>query len=259
LTLREDIYGKKATPPIPSFFAEYLISRKKKVLVKISATRNYRYPTLNDLYFMPGGNPRLQPEQGVSFDGSLSFSHSGRHVSWKSSIGGFYSRISNWIAWMPTHKGFWSPQNVYLVQSYGTEAFGWLNVPWSSQWKTQAEGNFAWTRSLSEGKQLPYIPRFSGTLTARLLWKDWTLTYDWTYYSKRFTTLDGWQNPLLHELGPYFMNDVALEKKIVLPRVLLHIKAIVRNLFNEEYETVLARPMPGINGTLSIGIVPLFY
>lgn len=96
---------------------------------------------------------------------------------------------------MPTHKGFWSPQNVYLVQSYGTEAFGWLNVPWSSQWKTQAEGNFAWTRSLSEGKQLPYIPRFSGTLTARLLWKDWTLTYDWTYYSKRFTTLDGWQNP----------------------------------------------------------------
>ncbi|HQB24086.1 MAG TPA: hypothetical protein PL119_06520, partial [Bacteroidales bacterium] len=62
-----------------------------------------------------------------------------------------------------------------------------------------------------------------------------------------------------HELGPYFMNDVALEKKMVLPHVILHIKAIVRNVFNEEYESVLARPMPGINYTLSLGIVPLFY
>ncbi len=259
LTLREDVYGKKATPPIPSFFAEFLISRKGNVLVKMSATRNYRYPTLNDLYFMPGGNPLLEPEHGLSFDGGLSFSHSGSHVSWKGSAGGFYSRISNWIVWMPTHKGFWSPQNVWLVESYGAEATGSLDVRWNSQWKTQAEGNFAWTRSLSEGKQLPYIPQFSGALTARLLWKDWTLTYDWTYYSKRLTTLDGWQNPLLHELGPYFMNDVALEKKMVLPHVILHIKAIVRNVFNEEYESVLARPMPGINYTLSLGIVPLFY
>jgi iron complex outermembrane receptor protein len=55
------------------------------------------------------------------------------------------------------------------------------------------------------------------------------------------------------------MNDVALEKKMVLPHVILHIKAIVRNVFNEEYESVLARPMPGINYTLSLGIVPLFY
>jgi iron complex outermembrane receptor protein len=55
------------------------------------------------------------------------------------------------------------------------------------------------------------------------------------------------------------MNDISLETAIRLPGAVINLKGIVRNLFNEEYESVLARPMPGINYTLSVGIIPLFH
>lgn len=32
-------------------------------MFKASIARNYRYPTLNDLYFKPGGNPDLRPRK----------------------------------------------------------------------------------------------------------------------------------------------------------------------------------------------------
>lgn len=60
LVLREEMSGDKWAPLIPAFFIDGLISRKGNVMVKASVSRNYRFPTLNDLYFLPGGNPDLK-------------------------------------------------------------------------------------------------------------------------------------------------------------------------------------------------------
>ena len=43
-------------------------------MAKASITRNYRFPTLNDLYFLPGGNPALNNESGFTYETGLSFS-----------------------------------------------------------------------------------------------------------------------------------------------------------------------------------------
>ncbi len=266
--LRKDLYGREFTPLIPSIFAEFLVSRRGEIVLKASAARNFRYPTLNDLYFMPGGNPTLKPEQGITFDGGVATTHKGSRFTWNGSVTGFYSMIDNWIVWLPTFKGFWSPMNVKQVKSYGTEANGSLAVILNKNWKLGAEGHFAWTRSLNMGdplnwadqaigKQLVYIPEFSGAVTGRISWKAWTFTYQWTYYSERFTTSSNQTGTRIGVLAPYFMNDISLETAIRLPRVVINLKGIVRNLFNEEYESVLARPMPGINYTFSIGISPL--
>lgn len=269
VSLREDLYGNKMTPPIPSFFAEYLVSRKGQVMLKASAARNFRYPTLNDLYFMPGGNPLLKPEEGMTFDGGLSAQGKDRLVNWSGNLTGFYSRIRNWISWLPTFKGFWSPVNIRQVKSYGIEFRGSAEIHPGNNWTIGGLGNFSWTRSLNLGdpvswadqaigKQLVYIPEFSASFTGRVSWKQWTFTYDWTYYSERYTTSSNQTHTQLGVLGPYFMNDIALEKSFRFNHTVLHVKAMVKNLFNEAYETVLARPMPGINYTLSVGIVPLF-
>lgn len=42
-------------------------------MLKASVSRNYRFPTLNDLYFLPGGNPNLRNEHGFSYDAGVSF------------------------------------------------------------------------------------------------------------------------------------------------------------------------------------------
>ena len=50
----------------------------------------------------------------------------------------------------------------------------------------------------SVGRQLPYVPRHSASLTGRLSWRSWSFLYKWAYYSERFTmssndyTLTGW-------------------------------------------------------------------
>ena len=56
LALREDMYGKDWTPLIPAFYTDYLLSKAGNIRAKASISRNYRFPTLNDLYFQPGGN-----------------------------------------------------------------------------------------------------------------------------------------------------------------------------------------------------------
>ena len=57
---------------------------------------------------------------------------------------------------------------------------------------------------------------------------------------------------------PYFMSDVSLEKAFSLRWADFTVKGVVNNLFNEEYESVLSRPMPRLNVSFFIGITPKF-
>ena len=65
-------------------------------------------------------------------------------------------------------------------------------------------------------------------------------------YSERFTmssndyTISGY-------VPPYFMNDMSVEKLFAVPWADFSVKAAVKNLLNEEYLSVLARPMPRLN------------
>ena len=59
-------------------------------------------------------------------------------------------------------------------------------------------------------------------------------------------------------LPQYFMSNVSLEKKLTLKVTDLQLKLAVNNLFDEDYLSVLSRPMPGINFEFFIGITPKF-
>ena len=102
VTLREEMYGAQWTPLIPAFYADYLISKRGTIRAKASVSRNYRYPTLNDLYFQPGGNTDLVPESGFSYDGGISFAIGKEGVySLHGEATWFDSYIDDWILWLP--------------------------------------------------------------------------------------------------------------------------------------------------------------
>jgi iron complex outermembrane receptor protein len=61
---------------------------------------------------------------------------------------------------------------------------------------------------------------------------------------------------LTGQLPPYYMSNISLEKSFSLKWAELSLKGTVNNLFNEEYLSVLSRPMPGINYELFLGIRP---
>ena len=52
------------------------------------------------------------------------------------------------------------------------------------------------------------------------------------------------------------MSNISLEKVFVFNWADISAKAAINNLFNEEYLSVLSRPMPGINFEIFVGITP---
>ena len=269
LVLREDMFGTEWAPVIPAFFIDGVLSKKGNIVAKASISRNYRFPTLNDLYFLPGGNPDLKSEHGFTYDVGLSFSVGKENVyALSGGINWFDSHIDDWIIWLPTTKGFFSPRNLKKVHAYGAETNAHLDVMLGREWKLDMNGTFSWTPSINEsepmspadqsvGKQLPYVPEFSATVTGRLSWRTWSLLYKWCYYSQRYTMSSN-DYTLTGYLPPYFMNNVTLEKQLSFRWADLSLKGSINNLFDEEYLSVLSRPMPGINFEIFIGITPKF-
>ena len=265
--LREELFGDTFSPLIPALFVDGVISQRGNIMAKASLSRNYRFPTLNDLYFLPGGNPDLKPERGWTYDAGLSFAVGRDGVySLSGSASWFDSYISDWILWLPTTKGFFSPRNVKDVHAYGVELQSSLEVALSPSMQLTLDGTYSWTPSINEGepmspadksvgKQLPYVPEHTATLTGRLTWRSWSLLYKWNYYSKRYTMSSN-DLSLSGTLPTYFMNNVTLEKGLSFAWADLSLKLAVNNLFDEEYLSVLSRPMPGINFEFFVGITP---
>ena len=266
-TLREEMYGTEWTPLIPALFIDGVLSERGNITAKASLSRNYRFPTLNDLYFLPGGNPDLKKESGWTYDAGLSFA-AGREGSYSlsGSASWFESYIHDWILWLPTVKGFFSPKNIKDVHAYGIEAKANLSVALTPEWHLSIDGNYSWTPSINEGepmseadrsvgKQLPYIPRHSANLTGRISWRSWSFLYKWCYYSERFTMSSN-DLTLTGKLPKYFMSNITLEKALSFSWADISLKGTINNLFDEEYLSVLSRPMPGINFEFFIGITP---
>lgn len=267
VVLREEMFGDKWTPLIPAFFIDGVISKKANLVAKASISRNYRFPTLNDLYFLPGGNPDLRKESGWSYDAGLSFAVGKAGVySLSGSATWFESYIKDWIIWLPTTKGFFSPDNIKDVHAYGVELKTDLDLALTQELTLGLNGTFSWTPSINKGeprtpadqsvgKQLPYVPKYSSTITGRLSWRKWSFLYKWCYYSERFTMSSN-DISLTGKLPPYFMSNITLEKGLSFNWADISLKGAVNNLFNEEYLSVLSRPMPGINFEFFIGITP---
>ena len=265
--IREDVYGHSTTPIIPALFFDGVISHAGNIIAKASISRNYRVPSLNDLYFLPGGNPDLKNEQGWTYDAGLSFAigKAGRY-SLSGSATWFDSWIKDWILWLPTPKGFFSPRNVKDVHAYGVELKADSDIALSADWSLSLNGSLSWTPSInngeklspadmSVGKQLPYVPEYSASVTGRLGWRRWSLLYKWCHYSERYTMSSN-DLTLTGRLPKYYMSNVSLERVIAFTWADLSIKGTINNLFDEEYISVLSRPMPGINYEIFIGITP---
>lgn len=270
VVVREEMYGTERMPIIPAFFVDCLVSKAGTVMAKASVSRNHRFPTLNDLYFLPGGNPNLKSEHGVTYDAGLSCLFGGHDAPYRisGSANWFDSYIDDWIIWLPTTKGFFSPRNVKKVHAYGVELQSSIQWRFPYGWSLELNGTYAWTPSInvgekmspadqSLGKQLPYVPEHSATCTGRLSWRGWAFLYKWAYYSQRFTMSSN-DFSFTGHLPDYFMSNVSLEKNLYFKWLDLQLKLAVNNLFNEEYLSVLSRPMPRINFEFFVGITPKF-
>ncbi|MEN8226610.1 MAG: TonB-dependent receptor [Bacteroidota bacterium] len=261
LMLRQEWVDGKRVPVIPYLGADYRLFSGLDLLIKGNVARNYHQPTLNDLYWQPGGNPDLLPEKGFTMETGMEFQHLLSGHLLKAEFTLYRSKIDQWIIWIPSYQGFWEPRNIDQVESKGLEYDMQVEGNlWSVYYKIT--GSYAFTRSVnygdslvwsdaSYGKQLVYIPLHSGNMMLHLSWKNIFITYQYNAYSERYTTSS---NDVTRRdwLYPYFMNDLAAGAAFRLRKQEFTAELKVRNLFDEAYHSILYRPMPGRNYHLLI-------
>ena len=166
--LREELTDSDWSPVLVDFSAEW--SGLKFITVKSSLSRNYRIPTLNDLYWRPGGNPDLLPEEGWTFESGVHYANALHKINIASSLTGYTRTIDQWIMWMPPVKdlrNYWSPINIAEVHSSGMEARGNVNFT-QKDWNFDLNAGLDLTWStfgaplpefmIDEGDQLFYVP-----------------------------------------------------------------------------------------------------
>ena len=260
--LRQEFFDAAAAPFIPAGFLELLLSRKGNVVLKASAVRNFHAPTLNDLYYRPGGNTSLRGEKGRTFDAGIAFSVAGSRLEAAAELSAYDSRIRDWILWMPATQGFWTPVNIKMVHSYGAEIKA--DAAWRIARRTRLylTGRGAYTRAVnhaepfgeddgSVGRQLVYIPVWTGAVTLRFVWRGWEAAWKWNYASERFGSSSN-DRGRLYTVPGGSLNDLSLGVRLPFRRFSVSLRAEANNLLNREYVSVLSHPMPGRNYALGI-------
>jgi iron complex outermembrane receptor protein len=256
LMIRQDWIDGQRAPFSPYFGFDIRLIDGTDLLLKGNIARNYRQPSLNDLYWQPGGNPDLLPEKGVTSEAGLEYQLIFADNLIRTELTAYLSDIKNWIIWIPGFKGYWEPKNISRVHSTGLE-YSLLLQGELHGIGYKLMGSYAYTRSInygdplvwgdrSYGKQLVYIPLHSGNLMVNLTYRDFFITYQYNAYSERYTTSS---NDLSsrYRLYPYFMNNFAVGKDFRFRGLDLTAEMRIYNLFNESYHSILYRPMPGRN------------
>jgi len=260
LDLRQALYDGRYAPFSPSFGTEYVLvdQDKQKFSVRGQASRAYRVPTLNDRYWIPGGNPSLKPEDALQVEMGAHWKRTINAFGVQSNVTAYRGWVSEMIVWRPTGN-FWSPQNLQEVDLYGVEAsFGGNWTKGATSVKTSVQ--YAFTKSINKaainpadgwtvGKQLPYVPMHNLRANVFAGYKDWALNVNCDFTARRYTTLD---NISMYSLDPFFLANAGISRRMKWRKLSAEIGVQVRNIFNVYYEMLENHAMPGRSVGVSV-------
>lgn len=253
---RVEYYNTSALPITGNLSATYFLH--KNITSKINIAKIYRMPTLNELYWQPGGNINLKPEQGYTYEGELNYKQQYYHFLISISGAAFSRTVNDWILWTPGAYGNPQPINIQQVWSRGTETTWKLHYQKN---KFKAFTTIATSYVLStvksnyqendntQNKQLIYTPRYSVNANFSIGYDNTILTYYHQYMGYRFTTSDNTQ-----WLTPYHYSSLRLTTSLNLNQSKLILFAACNNLFNTNYTIISNRPMPLQNFEVGISL-----
>ena len=234
LSIRQEFTEDFNSPLLFSAGASYQLSRN--YLLRINSSRNFRIPTFNDLYWLDGGNPDLGPETSLQAEIGNEFSFNDLNLN----LTAYFIDIDNLIRWVPDGSGLWRPLNTAEAKNYGIEVFG----EWTSQFlgnRLNLNGTYAFTRSIDKEtvKQLIYTPKHKATISAGYEIKGFSLLWQSLYNGSIYTSSDN-----AYELDSYLLSNFTVGYSIT-RKPEIGISVQVNNLFNEKYQSLPSRIMPG--------------
>lgn len=250
---RQEISDETILPYTPSYSISFAITKQIKLLG--NASKTYRIPTFNDLYWQNLGNPNLKPESGYSTELSIKHEQKMAHAM----LTAYHKKISHWIMWTPNELGLFKPENITDVWSRGIE-FNWqikmallnkhqfmFNGLHDYNLATNQQAKHLHDNSLY--KQLIYTPRLKHRFNFTYLYKTFSVNVNHTYTGVVFTSADhvSW-------LPPVNITNINLTHRLPLKKWPLLLGFNVNNALNTNYQIMLGRPMPLRNYQLNITV-----
>lgn len=252
--IRQEYVDNKFIRPMPFLGFSLKPLKTEELYLRLSSNLNYNIPSLNDLYWSPGGNKDLVPEEGLQFDIGLNYSKKySKQLNISADLSIFDSYISNWIQWVPSDYRYWTAENIAFVHARGLESALSINGKWKNVfYKISAQ--YSLNKSTNEsdeskqdrysGRQLIYVPVHSGNIFAYLSFKKFQINWNTQFTGKRNTSLNE-QTQYSNVLPSYSISNLSVGKSIKLLKADLQIKFKVNNIFNKSFQAILWRQMPG--------------
>jgi vitamin B12 transporter len=245
--IRQGYFDGKAIPFLPAMSMRYQFLPSLSARADIS--RVYRIPTLNDRFWVPGGNNNLKPESGFSSSAGLGWNQKFENLTFNISAGCFFAQLSEAIVWLPGANGIYTAQNIHELENKGFEGninvefkiLSWtfagnLNTNIVSSVVTASDPSYA----SAIGKQLIYTPELQHRSQWSIAYKKLELRYYHNYTGYRYTTIDH-----SYFLDPFAIAEIHLAWTHELKLTAFTLTAGIKNLYNENYQTIAWRPMPG--------------
>jgi vitamin B12 transporter len=201
-----------------------------------SFSKTVRFPTINELYWNPGGNSKLMPESGQ-------MSEAGFEIETKrleSKVVYYRGTYINRIRWVPEGSLF-SPINVSESKMAGIDLHASANFKLSSiRIKPYANLNLINPQSRFDESSEFYIqsftPQIQSTTGIHLTYNSITINYLYTLTSRRYITSDE-----SSYMPSFWITNCGLSWT----KSFLSLRLDVLNLFNANYQNFPWRPMPG--------------
>jgi vitamin B12 transporter len=245
LNLRQEWVDGEAIPVVCALGFERRVA--KWIQVRAQASSVYRVPTLNDRFWIPGGNQELLPESGFTYEAGIEAEGRLRKLQISGSTTAFSRRMNNWIMWQP-NGFFWEPKNLLEVWSRGLESRVELN--WNKQqhrvqlvcntnYVLSTNEKQMFSNDLSVGKQLIYVPLYNGNLIFGYQYQHLGIRWIQQYIGYRYTTTDH-----SHFLPPVHLSALQIDFNWEQSRYVGTTFFRINNIFNRTVEMMAFRPLP---------------
>ncbi len=268
LNLRQELVDGAFIPFTPSLGLEWHVLQP--LTLRSSLSRNYRIPTLNELYWRGSGaqgNPDLKAEDSYNAEAGIDWKMISYEV-WSLTASGtvYYSLVDNWVQWQEKvvidgQPPLWTPVNLKTVLSRGFE--GKITSDFLfGKFQGSLTGQYSYTRTTNKevaddvnpnilDKQLPYTPLHDASVFASAQCQNITLTVDHTYTSKQYTEAE---NRARFALDGYQITNVYLGYQKNWNKINTALGFRVNNLMDTNYENRRGYPMYGRNYLIELKI-----
>ncbi len=224
--------------------AYYHATGKHQIVTGLEVSRRLRQPDFNELFWSPGGNLLLKDESSHAARAVLRLEMLPGVLAFRTSA--YFMKVNNWIQWMPSSAGYWSPVNVKQVWSRGLDACAQL-FPQSSK---GFRADISYHLNLASGNNagsddhfvMVYSPAHRMHVNAEYRFARWMASVQARGQSRRFTDEDNNARTALDAFG---VVDCALFTRFTRGGWNVDAGVRIENVLNHRYELVRMYALPG--------------